>query len=181
MRRSFGLRQGGMSVDPNLACIPELRIRSGPRDAEWLDRVQEELRALISYARRMKDAGSEWFEIAMAKDVVVTGTKWIGTCWIVFEMRKYSFEIELEVPVGYPFSPIEIKIPELDGKTPKMYRGGAICQDAHFKPLWAKMAPRFGIAHALCMGLAPWLAAEIPLLIEAGIVQYRHKNENENS
>lgn len=31
----------------------------------------------------------------------------------------------------------------------------------HFKPLWAKNCPKFGIAHALALGLAPWLAAEV--------------------
>lgn len=28
-------------------------------------------------------------------------------------------------------------------------------------------SPHFGIAHALCLGLAPWLAAEIPYMIGA--------------
>ena len=28
-------------------------------------------------------------------------------------------------------------------------------------------SPHFGIAHALCLGLAPWLAAEIPYTIGA--------------
>jgi hypothetical protein len=31
----------------------------------------------------------------------------------------------------------------------------------HFTPLWAKNVPKFGIAHALALGLAPWLAAEV--------------------
>ena len=35
----------------------------------------------------------------------------------------------------------------------------------HFKPLWGKNVPQFGIAHALALGLAPWLAAEIPHLV----------------
>jgi hypothetical protein len=29
-------------------------------------------------------------------------------------------------------------------------------------------SPHFGFAHALCLGLAPWLAAEVPYLVEAG-------------
>jgi hypothetical protein len=47
-----------------------------------------------------------------------------------------------------------------------MLQGGAICLTVHFKPLWAKECPKFGIAHALALGLAPWLAAEVgsPLL-----------------
>jgi hypothetical protein len=35
----------------------------------------------------------------------------------------------------------------------QMYRGGAICLTIHFKPLWAKNVPHFGIAHALAMGV----------------------------
>ncbi|GBF96700.1 hypothetical protein Rsub_09442 [Raphidocelis subcapitata] len=31
--------------------------------------------------------------------------------------------------------------------------------------------PHFGFAHALCLGLAPWLAAEVPYLVEAGAIQ----------
>ena len=60
----------------------------------------------------------------------------------------------------YPATAPEIELPELDGKTAKMYRGGKICLTIHFKPLWAKNQPHFGIAHALCLGLAPWMAAE---------------------
>ena len=40
----------------------------------------------------------------------------------------------------------------------------------HFKPLWAKNVPHFGIAHALALGMAPWLAAEIPHLVDQGLV-----------
>jgi hypothetical protein len=32
-----------------------------------------------------------------------------------------------------------------------MYRGGKICQTVHFKPLWGKNSPHFGIAHALAV------------------------------
>ncbi|CAK9149687.1 unnamed protein product [Ilex paraguariensis] len=35
----------------------------------------------------------------------------------------------------------------------QMYRGGKICLTVHFKPLWVKNCPRFGIEHALCLGL----------------------------
>jgi ufm1-conjugating enzyme 1 len=62
-------------------------------------------------------------------------------------------------------TPIEMVLPELDGKTHKMYRGGKICLDIHFTPLWAKNTPRFGIAHALSLALGPWLAIEVPVLI----------------
>ena len=46
-----------------------------------------------------------------------------------------------------------MELPELDGKTHKMYRGGKICLDIHFAPLWQKNTPKFGIAHALAAGV----------------------------
>lgn len=39
--------------------------------------------------------------------------------------------------------------------------------------LWAKNAPHFGIAHALCLGLGPWLAAEIPHMVETGAITHK--------
>ena len=69
----------------------------------------------------------------------------------------------------------EIQLPELDGKTSKMYRGGKICLSIHFKPLWSKNSPHFGVAHALCLGLGPWMAAEIPHLIDTGIISHKDK------
>lgn len=60
-------------------------------------------------------------------------------------------------------------------RTSKMYRGGKICLTIHFKPLWAKNAPRFGIAHALCLGLAPWMAAEIPHLVDTNVVVHKQQ------
>jgi len=99
------------------------------------------------------------------------------------------------MPVTYPTTAPEIAIPELDGKTAKMYRGGKICLSDHFKPLWAKNVPKFGIAHAMALGvsasilailssvfnnfyysqLGPWLAVEIPDLIKRGVVVYKEQ------
>ena len=79
--------------------------------------------------------------------------------------------VQFDIPATYPAVAPEIEIPELEGKTAKMYRGGKICLTIHFKPLWAKNSPHFGIAHALCLGLAPWLAAEVPYLVESGVVK----------
>ena len=45
-------------------------------------------------------------------------------------------------------------MPELDGKTAKMYRGGKICLTDHFKPLWARNVPKFGIGHAMALGVS---------------------------
>ena len=102
-------------------------------------------------------AGNEWFTIQSNK----TGTRWTGKVWCIHNLLKYEFDLEFEIPATYPATAPELALPELDGKTAKMYRGGKICLTIHFKPLWAKNAPHFGIAHALCLGMGPWLAAEV--------------------
>ena len=76
-----------------------------------------------------------------------------------------------KIPATYPLTPMELTLPELDGKTEKMYRGGKICQDIHFAPAWQKNAPKFGIAHALAIGLGPWLAVEVPDMIRQGRIK----------
>uniref|UniRef100_A0A803YGD8 Ubiquitin-fold modifier-conjugating enzyme 1 n=1 Tax=Meleagris gallopavo TaxID=9103 RepID=A0A803YGD8_MELGA len=69
-------------------------------------------------------------------------TRWSGRCWHIHELLKYEFAIEFEIPVTYPNTAPEIAIPELDGKTAKMYSD-------HFKPLWARNVPKFGLAHLM--------------------------------
>ena len=81
-----------------------------------------------------------------------------------------TFKVQFEIPATYPATPIEIELPELDGKTAKMYRGGKICLDIHFAPLWRSMVPKYGVVHSLCYALGPWLAAEIPYLVECGVI-----------
>merc|ERR1712054_140610 len=105
--------------------------------------------ALIQYQKVNKEAGNEWFRIESNK----TGTRWTGKVWYVHEMVKYEFDLEFELPVTYPNVAPELALPELDGKTEKMYRGGKICLDSHFRPLWARNAPHFGIAHAMALGV----------------------------
>ena len=34
------------------------------------------------------------------------------------------------------------------------YRGGKICMTDHFKPLWGRNVPKFGIAHAMALGVS---------------------------
>ena len=36
-------------------------------------------------------------------------------------------------------------------------RGGKICLTDHFKPLWARNVPKFGIAHAMALGVSIFL------------------------
>lgn len=92
---------------------------------------------------------SDWFKIESNEE----GTRWFGTCWHVYNHVKYEFEVEFDIPATYPTTAPEIELPQLDGKTAKMYRGGKICLTDHFFPLWAKNAPKFGIVHALALGV----------------------------
>eukprot|EP01006_Ploeotia_vitrea_P012228 TRINITY_DN32482_c0_g1_i1.p3 TRINITY_DN32482_c0_g1~~TRINITY_DN32482_c0_g1_i1.p3 ORF type:complete len:171 (+),score=91.43 TRINITY_DN32482_c0_g1_i1:22-534(+) len=156
--------------------IPLCKTRASPRDKEaWVPRLKEELSALIKYVEFNKQNDNDWFRI----EPVDMGRSWKGKCWYVHELVKYEFDVHFDLPVSYPTTPFEIVLPELDGKTVKMYRGGKICLSAHFKPLWAKNVPHFGIAHALAMGLAPWLAAEVPHLIDAGHLKKGETNKKQ--
>ncbi|RXH92529.1 hypothetical protein DVH24_033425 [Malus domestica] len=157
--------------DPNtkstLTQIPLLTTKAGPRDgAAWTQRLKEEYKALIAYTQMNKSNDNDWFRISAANP---EGTRWTGKCWYVHNLLKYEFDLQFDIPITYPATAPELELPQLDGKTQKMYRGGKICLTVHFKPLWAKNCPRFGIAHALCLGLAPWLAAEIPILVDSGM------------
>ncbi|CAI5523943.1 unnamed protein product [Closterium sp. NIES-64] len=148
--------------------IPLLTVKAGPRDDQWKQRLKEEFQALIEYVKMNKARDNDWFQLAPAN---AEGTKWKGKCWYVYNLIKYEFDLQFDIPVTYPATAPELELPELDGKTAKMYRGGKICLTIHFKPLWAKNSPRFGIAHALCLGLGPWLAAEVPFLVDSGVVR----------
>ncbi|KAD4586250.1 hypothetical protein E3N88_23851 [Mikania micrantha] len=160
------------------------RMKAGPRDgADWTQRLKEEYKALIAYTSMNKSKDNDWFRISAANP---EGTRWTGKCWYVHNLLKYEFDLQFDIPVTYPATAPELELPQLDGKTHKvllksnldfeyvtMYRGGKICLTVHFKPLWAKNSPRFGIAHALCLGLAPWLAAEIPILVDSGMIKHK--------
>ncbi|KAJ7006970.1 ubiquitin-fold modifier-conjugating enzyme 1 [Populus alba x Populus x berolinensis] len=159
--------------DPNtkstLTQIPLLTTKAGPRDgAAWTTRLKEEYKALIAYTQMNKSNDNDWFRISAANP---EGTRWTGKCWYVHNLLKYEFDLQFDIPVTYPSTAPELELPQLDGKTQKMYRGGKICLTVHFKPLWAKNW--FGIAHALCLGLAPWLAAEVPVLVDSGMIKHK--------
>lgn len=164
---------GGAPLDERtrakVAAIPLLTLNAGPGDSAWAARLKEELGALISYIKANKAADADWFTITSDKD----GRNWSGTCWTFHSGLRYETPFCFELPVGYPAAPIEIRLPELDGKTPKMYVGARICLSIHFAPLWQRSAPKFGIAHALALGLGPWLAVEIPVLADNGAVKPR--------
>lgn len=145
---------------------------------------------MSQYVENNKKNDNDWFRLENNKE----GTRWFGTVWYVYELLKYEFAIEfdvssqcfemlrfvgynicLQIPVTYPTTAPAIAIPELDGKTAKMFRGGKICTSDHFQPLWAKNVPKFGIAHAMALGLGPWLAVEIPDLIQKGIIVHKEQ------
>eukprot|EP01107_Rhizomastix_libera_P011327 TRINITY_DN28755_c0_g1_i1.p1 TRINITY_DN28755_c0_g1~~TRINITY_DN28755_c0_g1_i1.p1 ORF type:complete len:171 (-),score=20.62 TRINITY_DN28755_c0_g1_i1:53-565(-) len=155
-----------MSIRDLASKIPLLTVNAGPRDEQWVARLKEEYAALIKYVELNKETDNDWFEIEANK----TGTRWTGKCWYTYKFNKYEFALEFDIPVTYPATAPDLVLPELDGKTPKMYRGGKICLSNHFKPLWARNTPHFGIAHSLVLGLATWLAAEIPNLVDTGML-----------
>eukprot|EP00048_Salpingoeca_helianthica_P015748 m.228418 g.228418 ORF g.228418 m.228418 type:complete len:172 (-) comp17474_c0_seq1:47-562(-) len=154
-----------------LAGIPLLKTNAGPRDPGWNERLKEELVSLIQYVKNNKEADNDWFRLECNKD----GTKWFGKCWTIVSLMRYEFDVQFDIPVGYPATNPEIALPELDGKTAKMYRGGKICLTDHFKPLWSRNVPKFGIAHAMALGLAPWLAVEVPDLLSRGLIVHKEQ------
>lgn len=114
------------------------------------------------YVEINKENDRDFFEISCNDN----GTRWTGKAWFVYKLLRYEFDLQFEIPVTYPATCPEIELPELDGKTAKMFRGGKICLEGHFKQLWGRNTPKFGVAHALAMGLGPWLAAEVPNLVD---------------
>merc|ERR1711973_325537 len=132
--QSLQVKMVDNATKKTLAAIPLLKAKAGPRDGDaWVQRLKEEYMALIKYVQNNKDADNDWFRLESNKE----GTRWFGKCWYIHEMLKYEFDVEFDVPVTYPTTSPEIALPELDGKTAKMYRGGKICLTDHFKPLWA--------------------------------------------
>jgi ufm1-conjugating enzyme 1 len=165
------------SSSGNKAALPAISTRAGPRDgALWTERLKEELTALIEYVRRNKAKGNDWVFLEPQNP---TGTAWKGHCSFVSNMLTYKFQLQFELPVSYPQAPFQIQIPSLDGKTVKSYRGGKICLSVHFEPLWKKNVPHFGIVHALQHGLAPWLASEVPSLVDRGIITHEQKSSSQ--
>ncbi|GBE59599.1 peptide chain release factor [Babesia ovata] len=177
---------------PSTDGIPLCVTKAGPVDgaAAWENRLNEEFAALIHYVEENKANDTEWFQI----DCDDQGTKWVqnrqhhDVLQVVRGMlaraqdedvsfsfgnqrrRRPQRDHDTQIPAAYPNAPPDIVLPDLDGKTAKMYRGGSICLDAHFAPLWQRNSPKYGIAHALALGLAPWLASEVPQLIATNVL-----------
>ncbi|KAK5986696.1 Ubiquitin-fold modifier-conjugating enzyme 1 [Trichostrongylus colubriformis] len=123
------------STKSRLKAIPLCKTKAGPRDGDlWIERLKEEYQSIIKFVQNNKETDSDWFRLESNAD----GTKWFGKCWHYHNMIKYEFDVEFDIPITYPVTAPEIALPELDGKTAKMYRGGKICLSDHFKPLWAR-------------------------------------------
>lgn len=150
--------------------IPTCTMNSGPHGDKklWESRVKEEYAALIAYIRQLKSRDAVFFSL---KEDGNDGVTWSGECWQFVNDEKHTFKMRFTIPASYPSAPPDIILPELERYTTKMWRGGRICTDDHFIPLWRRNVPRFGLAHALAYGLSPWLAVEVPLLVSSGILQ----------
>merc|ERR1712146_592144 len=109
------------------------------------------------------------------------GTRWTGKVWYVHELLKYEFDLEFEIPVGYPATAPELALPEIDGKTEKMYRGGKICLDSHFRPLWARNVPHFGIAHRWRSGWARGWRSRFPRSLPTAVSSTRTSRPSRDS
>ena len=77
---------------------------SSPR---WVERLKEELTAMIAYVQHNKSNDNDWFKIDSNED----GTKWKGKCWTMHNLLKYEFDVQFEIPATYPGTPIEIELP----------------------------------------------------------------------
>ncbi|PHJ23811.1 ubiquitin-fold modifier-conjugating enzyme 1 [Cystoisospora suis] len=98
--------------------IPICKVNAGPRSPEWPERLKEEYLSLIDYISHNKKNDKDWFNLESNKE----GTEWKGRCWYIHEMVKYEFDLVFDIPATYPLTPIELRLPQLDGKTSKMYR-----------------------------------------------------------
>ncbi|XP_032017115.1 ubiquitin-fold modifier-conjugating enzyme 1 [Hylobates moloch] len=154
--------------------IPVLKTNAGPRDRElWVQRLKEEYQSLIRYVENNKNADNDWFRLESNKE----GTRWFGKCWYIHDLLKYEFDIEFDVIFLCPRE-AAVLYGKLCMSTPfscPSHRGGKICLTDHFKPLWARNVPKFGLAHLMALGLGPWLAVEIPDLIQKGVIQHKEK------
>jgi ufm1-conjugating enzyme 1 len=169
---SFAVIRVGAPMDPavkeSVKRIPLCRTKAGPRDGgQWAQRLKEEYASLITFIETNKEEDNHWFTLESDE----TGTRWFGKCWHYYKHVRYEFDVEFDLPVTYPQSAPEIALPQLENKTMKMYRGGRICMTTHFHPLWARNVPFFGVAHAMALGLGPWLSVEIPAMVEDGVLQ----------
>lgn len=107
------------STKSTLTQIPLLTTKAGPRDgAPWTQRLKEEYKSLIAYTQMNKSNDNDWFRISAANP---EGTRWTGKCWYVHNLLKYEFDLQFDIPITYPTTAPELELPQLDGKTQKVF------------------------------------------------------------
>ena len=82
---------------------------------------------MIKYVSNNKESDNDWFRLESNKE----GTRWFGKCWYFHNQLKYEFDVEFDIPVTYPMTSPEIALPELDGKTAKVYRAVLWCKSCN--------------------------------------------------
>ena len=116
-----------------------------------------------------------FFSLCCACMYVCMSMWWPDSITTQIDSNKLSHKHN-QMPVTYPSTAPEIQLPELEGKTSKMYRGGKICLTIHFNPLWSRNVPRFGIAHALALGVSLSLSLSLSLNISLVLITTRNNN-----
>ncbi|RXH71524.1 hypothetical protein DVH24_018879 [Malus domestica] len=116
----------------------------------------------FEYTQMNKSNDNDWFRISAANP---KGTRWTGKCWYVYTSSSTS-------SISSSISPSPTPPPHLNSSslTRRQDPKGRpyfdftifplppfLFSDCNLSPLIS--GPRFGMAHALCLGLAPWLAA----------------------
>ena len=150
--------------------------------ASWIKRVKEEYKALIQ-VRRLPQARTARVLSAPRRLAGARGTskstrrratsglrsrrrtrpaRWQGKVWTFHDSIKYEFDLEFDIPVSYPSVAPELALPELDGKTEKMYRGGKA--RATPPPLLLLLLPLLRAACTHPPGSPPPTRADLPRL-----------------
>ena len=98
--------------------------------------------------------------------------------WTFHDSIKYEFDLEFDIPVSYPSVAPELALPELDGKTEKMYRGGKARAAATAAAAAAAAAARAACTHPRLTATAtradlPRLA--LPAAVGAQRAALRHR------
>ncbi|KAF9626505.1 hypothetical protein IFM89_034439, partial [Coptis chinensis] len=140
----------------------EQRSISNLRGLKIVAKSRQQLASPTSPRSREWDRPTRWFEYLTSKiNLPVMSSSWkpispekvclakmyrlnqILVMLTLFHMcARNSFESgcrsKSSENLSAGFKNFLLEVPELDGKTHKMYKGGKICLTVHFKPLWAK-------------------------------------------
>ncbi|CAN6543486.1 unnamed protein product [Malus baccata var. baccata] len=73
--------------------------------------------------------------------------RWTGNCWYVYNLLKYEFDLQFNIPITYPTTASEIELPQLDGKTQK--RGEDLLDSAFQAALGQELISKSAVNSAL--------------------------------